>query len=158
VRVHTNALYSLVSIVSLGLYVPQTAEWWCERLGEWVGSYGVQRVYYDSAQPAFKDAFRQACGVRTPEVDKSIEDGVAAVANMMLPYTYEGETEQRSRLYVHPRCQNLIRELSMYRRRSDPKDPDRYTDDIVDKDNHGPDALRYLIAGHFGLKKTLHRP
>jgi hypothetical protein len=30
VRVHTNALYSLVSIVSLGLYVPQTAEWWCD--------------------------------------------------------------------------------------------------------------------------------
>lgn len=30
VRVHTNALYSLLSIVSLGLYVPQTAEWWCD--------------------------------------------------------------------------------------------------------------------------------
>ena len=30
VRVHTNVLYSLVSIVSLGLYVPQTAEWWCD--------------------------------------------------------------------------------------------------------------------------------
>ncbi len=30
VRVHTNALYSLVSIVSLGLYVPQAAEWWCD--------------------------------------------------------------------------------------------------------------------------------
>lgn len=30
VRNHTNAVYSLVSIVSLGLYVPQTAEWWCD--------------------------------------------------------------------------------------------------------------------------------
>lgn len=30
VRHHTNALYSLVSLISLGLYVPQTAEWWCD--------------------------------------------------------------------------------------------------------------------------------
>jgi hypothetical protein len=27
---HTNAAYALVSLVSLGLYVPQTAEWWCD--------------------------------------------------------------------------------------------------------------------------------
>ena len=30
VRCHTNAAYALVSIISLGLYVPQTAEWWCD--------------------------------------------------------------------------------------------------------------------------------
>lgn len=30
VRYHTNALYVLVSVFSLGLYVPQTAEWWCD--------------------------------------------------------------------------------------------------------------------------------
>ena len=29
-RYHTNALYALVSLVSLGLYVPQTVEWWCD--------------------------------------------------------------------------------------------------------------------------------
>lgn len=29
-RYHTNALYVLVSLVSLGLYVPQTVEWWCD--------------------------------------------------------------------------------------------------------------------------------
>ena len=29
-RYHTNALYSLVSVLSLGLYVPQTVEWWCD--------------------------------------------------------------------------------------------------------------------------------
>lgn len=29
-RYHTNAIYSLVSILSLGLYVPQTVEWWCD--------------------------------------------------------------------------------------------------------------------------------
>jgi len=29
-RHHTNAAYALVSILSLGLYVPQTVEWWCD--------------------------------------------------------------------------------------------------------------------------------
>ena len=29
-RHHTNILYSLASIVSLGFYVPQTVEWWCD--------------------------------------------------------------------------------------------------------------------------------
>jgi hypothetical protein len=29
VRFHTNAGYLAASFVSLGLYVPQTVEWWC---------------------------------------------------------------------------------------------------------------------------------
>lgn len=29
-RYHTNAIYSLVSIISVGLYVPQTVQWWCD--------------------------------------------------------------------------------------------------------------------------------
>lgn len=27
---HTNVVYALVSTVSLGLYVPQTVQWWCD--------------------------------------------------------------------------------------------------------------------------------
>ena len=30
VRYHTNLGYVLAPLVSLGLYVPQTAEWWCD--------------------------------------------------------------------------------------------------------------------------------
>ena len=29
-RYHTNIVYVLASVVSLGLYVPQTVEWWCD--------------------------------------------------------------------------------------------------------------------------------
>jgi hypothetical protein len=29
-RHHTNMAYTLVSVASLGLYVPQTVEWWCD--------------------------------------------------------------------------------------------------------------------------------
>jgi hypothetical protein len=28
VEYHTNALFSIVSVLTLGLYVPQTVEWW----------------------------------------------------------------------------------------------------------------------------------
>ena len=30
-RFHTNAGYLLISAASLGVYVPQTVEWWCDR-------------------------------------------------------------------------------------------------------------------------------
>jgi hypothetical protein len=30
VRYHTNAVYVLASVISLGFYVPQTVEWWCD--------------------------------------------------------------------------------------------------------------------------------
>lgn len=30
VRYHTNELYVLASVISLGFYVPQTVEWWCD--------------------------------------------------------------------------------------------------------------------------------
>ena len=33
-RYHTNAAYVLVSVLSLGLYVPQTVEWWCDETPE----------------------------------------------------------------------------------------------------------------------------
>ena len=29
-RYHTNVIYVLGSVLSLGLYVPQTVEWWCD--------------------------------------------------------------------------------------------------------------------------------
>ena len=30
VRYHTNAAYTLATVLSLGLYVPQTVDWWCD--------------------------------------------------------------------------------------------------------------------------------
>jgi uncharacterized protein YceK len=29
-RHHTNFAYAFVSVISVGLYVPQTVEWWCD--------------------------------------------------------------------------------------------------------------------------------
>lgn len=135
----------------------KTIDWWCERLAEWIGEYGLHRIYYEPARPDWKDSFRKACAVLTPDVDKSIEHGVSAVASMLLLKPNEYSDERTARLYIHPRCRNLIRELSTYRRAQDPRDPDRYTEEIVDRDNHCVDSLRYMISGRFGLKKTLRK-
>jgi len=32
VRYHTNAFYALATVCTLGLYVPQDVEWWCQPL------------------------------------------------------------------------------------------------------------------------------
>lgn len=34
IRFHTNAAYLLVSLLSLGLYVPQNVTWWCGTAAE----------------------------------------------------------------------------------------------------------------------------
>ena len=31
VEYHDNALYAIISVASLGLYVPQSVEWWCAK-------------------------------------------------------------------------------------------------------------------------------
>ncbi len=43
VRSHTNAVYALVSVASLGLYVPQTVEWWCDGTPEQIDEGDVYR-------------------------------------------------------------------------------------------------------------------
>ncbi len=142
----------------------KVAEWWCRKLALWVQEEGVRKVYYDPSAADWKATFRSSCGVSTPDVDNAILDGVDAVANLFLRRTdpeHKASNDPNApipevaRLYIHPRCRNLIRELSSYRRKADPRDPDVYTDDIVDKNNHAPDALRYVVSGHIGLKKAI---
>lgn len=38
VRFHTNALYALATVFSVGLYVPQDVEWWCSPLAPAAGA------------------------------------------------------------------------------------------------------------------------
>lgn len=47
VRYHTNAIYLLTSVISIGLYVPQTAQWWCD--GASNGEDGEEDLYKPSA-------------------------------------------------------------------------------------------------------------
>ena len=64
----------------------------------------------------------------------SVEDGVAHLKGF-------------KKIIVHPRCKNVIKELSLYSYKVD-----RVTKDIlpiiVDKHNHGIDAIRYSLDGY----------
>lgn len=131
----------------------RTIDWWCEQLKRLADPYPGSVLYHDPSAPDWKESYKRATGIRLGDVDNSIDEGVDAVANLMVTHPVEDSDERRARLYVHPRCVNLIRELESYKRKSDRIDPDRYTDEIVDRDNHAPDALRYMVGGHFGLRK-----
>lgn len=132
----------------------RTEDWWKAKLSAWLQWYPKAKFYGDPSMPSRLEAYRRDCRAKVQEVDNSIEDGVAAVADRFLVRVESDEhgnvVSRKSRLYISRRCVNLIRELGLYKRKSDPRDPDRYTDDIVDRDNHGPDALRYPIYNRFG--------
>ena len=82
-----------------------------------------------------------------PAEVKPIRAGIARVAEMLFVRADEHGPDY-ARLYVHPRCRNVIRELGMYRRKK--LADGSIGEDPVDKDNHTCDALRYAIAGRFG--------
>lgn len=48
------------------------------------------------------------------------------------------------KIIIHPRCQNIHKEFRLYSHKVDKKTED-IMPDIVDKDNHGIDALRYAV-------------
>jgi hypothetical protein len=51
-------------------------------------------------------------------------------------------------LTVDPRCENLIKEMLAFSYKEDSDDPE-------EKDDHGPDALRYIVAT-YGIQQWLH--
>ncbi len=50
-------------------------------------------------------------------------------------------------IVVHPRCKNVIRELSMYKYKVDPK-TEEVLNEFADKENHGIDPIRYALELH----------
>lgn len=48
-RYHTNMVYVLASALSLGLYVPQTVEWWCD--GTPPAQDEEEEIYHPGQQP-----------------------------------------------------------------------------------------------------------
>ncbi|KAA5609700.1 PBSX family phage terminase large subunit [Rhodovastum atsumiense] len=90
----------------------------------------------DSARPeTISYVARQ--GFRISAADKwqgSIEDGIAHLKGFR-------------RIVVHPRCEHIAREFRLYSYKVDPKTED-VLPIIVDKHNHGIDALRYALDGY----------
>ena len=89
-------------------------------------------VYCDSAEPKSIHEFN-ANGVNAFPVKKgagSIQEGIKFL--------------KRFDIIVHPSCPHIQEEFSSYCYKKDPKTGE-FVDDVVDKYNHGIDALRYSI-------------
>lgn len=125
----------------------RTEDWWVAKLKVWLGWYPRAKVYGDPSMPARLMAY-QKVGARLQPVDNSIEDGVQVVAERF-HIRSDRKGESYAKLFITPKCVNTIRELSVYRRKADPREPDRFLDVIVDADNDAMDALRYPIFNRF---------
>jgi hypothetical protein len=106
-------------------------------------------AYLDPSRPDRILDYRRA-GLKCRDVDNSIEAGVARVANLLWRRQQE-EGPDWARLYVaRGQCPNLVREFKSYRRKADKSNPGHFLEDIIDKDNHALDSVRYGAVGEFG--------
>jgi len=123
---------------------------WNARAVAWRGA----KFWPDPSRPDRIHDLR-AAGLDVGEVDNDIFAGVARVADLLFVRTIETTgpafqpiVERRARLYVHPRCKNLIREFGLYRRKK--LADGTFDEQPEDKNNHAMDALRYMALGRFG--------
>lgn len=89
----------------------------------------LRSVVVDSAAPKIIRALREI-GLPAIGARKKIEEGIATTRAMM----------ERGDLIIDPACVNLVQEIECYT-----YDPD--TNEPIDENNHGPDAMRYMIMG-----------
>lgn len=132
------------------IYEHQKVEsWWLEQAKALKALYPQARWYADPSQPARIETLKRDAHVNITAGQNNIYDGVDAVADRIVKRRRQDGTEH-VRLFVDPSCVNTIREFNLYRRRVDPKDKERATDEIEDKNNHAMDAIRYAIFTRFG--------
>jgi len=121
--------------------------WWTDKAREVELAYPGGSWFADPSDPSSTETLRRDAKVKIQKADNRIHPGVRCVASLMCVY---GEGEKRwTRLFVDPRCKNMIRELQTYRRKPDPKDADSYLEEIEGKNDHAADALRYALMGQF---------
>jgi hypothetical protein len=120
---HTNRA---ISELARAVYAPT-----CER-------YGV-RAWHCDPSGALEKAELRAAGIPVASRRSTVEQGVLAMRKLLRPP--EGGPP---RLHIDRGCEQLIAELSRYRYREG-------SDEVLkDQDDHGPDALRYFVVGHWG--------
>jgi hypothetical protein len=129
----------------------KTETWWKEQLKRWTSAYPSHLFFGDPSMPARIESYRTESKAKVQDVDNSIDDGVASVADRLIvrkvPISND-EDRSIARLYVAPNCVNTIREFGLYRRRK--RGDGSFGDDIEDRHNHAMDALRYAIFNYFG--------
>lgn len=104
----------------------------CERITE--AGYGKERITADSAEPKSIDELK-GLGLRVKGATKgkdSINNGIQFI--------------QDFKIYIHPRCNNFITEISNYT-----WDKDKFGTTLnkpIDDFNHLMDAMRYALEGY----------
>jgi hypothetical protein len=130
----------------------RTEDWWLQRMRQWLEWYPEARVYHDPSAKGRVEAYRKHCRARIQDVDNSIEDGVATVADFLF-VRQRDNGERHARIYISPACVNTIREFGLYRRKKDPRSSGEdpvFLDDFQQGNDHAMDALRYALHNRFG--------
>jgi hypothetical protein len=143
----------------------QTPSWWMARAKKLAEQWNMRvsfrqtvpnavpcRWFADPSRPDMIQEYVRG-GIHVEPAKNSIEDGVLAVADRLVPRLDPSDPNGKkryARMYVHPRCKNLIDEIGKYRRKRDPRNPDHILEQIEDKHSHCPDAARYAIYTRFG--------
>lgn len=104
-------------------------------LKAWLGELPYNRFWMDPSAASmlrqlYLDGFHGVGGA-----DNAVLDGIRVVSSLFA----------QDRLRIHRSCVHLIREIAGYS--WDPKAQERGEDKPLKRDDHGPDALRYLVMG-----------
>lgn len=97
----------------------------------------------DCAQPAMISHVKSS-GMGIAGAEKwsgSVEDGLAVVNKYRV-------------IHIHARCPNVAREARLYSYKVDPMNPKNVLPIIIDKHNHGWDAVRYGLDGLIKHKRS----
>ena len=109
-----------------------------DRLGEWIGQREVGRWWVDPSATSFIVAARQR-GYPVGAAENSVEDGLREVATLLAQdrlYFVEAD----ARVKAEPTVAEVLGYVW------DPKKQAKGEDAPLKQQDHGPDALRYLIA------------
>lgn len=86
------------------------------------------------------NAEMRAQGIVTINAKKDVTAGIQKVKARL---AVQGDS--RPRLYIHPRCENLIREIQSYRW-AESRDGANEKEEPVKENDHAMDALRYMVT------------
>lgn len=136
----------------------EVLDYWVERAREIHAAYPYARWYADPSRPADIEALKRSAGVMIEGANNKIDQGVSCMADkLFIRGTADdgGRDTRWSRLYVSPECEHVRREMVTYRRKPLAGNPDSFGEDIIGRDDHTMDALRYALVGHFGFPASI---